>query len=389
MPFYYLDPNQVRIGPYSMEELIRLHQAGGIQLETEICTDDSHESVPFALLWNRWRHSSQIGESTGHDPGPPPLLKSQPEPTGSFTRRASRDIRAMLPHLMLPLDEFSRFAWIENRRISAIAAVGLLPLVIYAVFRDPMQLGNAFWAMALYFSAMWALFFYYVFPAPEVRVKTAAFCFFITGIVSVSALLLLYNFWPLSAVVAWIKAEHWFVRWIGFVLGVGIPEELCKAFVLLVIMRRAGGCGPQTVLFYGLMSGLGFGIYEGVKYQTQHNFEFALRATGEANAYFAAEYYLLNLVRLTTLPFLHAIWTGMAGYFLGFAFQYPERRGGLLIVAIGLPAFLHGTYNAFSATLGLPIALLSVLALNLYLAKSVDFGNLLNERKSSNEPETQ
>jgi len=47
-------------------------------------------------------------------------------------------------------------------------------------------------------------------------------------------------------------------------------------------------------------------------------------------------------------------------------------------VAIGVPALLHGSYNAFgSAALGLVIALVSVLALNLYLAKSVDFERLL------------
>ena len=100
-------------------------------------------------------------------------------------------------------------------------------------------------------------------------------------------------------------------------------------------------------------------------------------------AVFAAEYYLLNLVRLTTLPFLHAIWTGMAGYFIGFAEQFPERKRGLIIVAIGVPAFLHGSYNTFSAgAVGLIIALVSVLALNLYLAKSVDFEKLLAERRS-------
>ena len=385
MFFYYIDSHHERVGPYSMEELLRLYQAGVIQLETEVTFADHQETAPFALFLNQWQKSRPPGESASPGATPPPLTKTAPEPRGSFTERASRDIRAMLPHLMLPLDELGRFKWIENRRISVIAAVGLLPLVIYAVFRDPTQLGHAFWAMALYFSSLWALFFYYVFPTSEVSVRTAAFCFFMTGLVSVSALLLLYNFWPLSALVTWIKADHWFVRWIGFVLGVGVPEELCKAFVLFVLMRQPRQLRPQTALFYGLISGLGFGIYEGVKYQTQHNFEFARSATGEADAYFAAEYYLLNLIRLTTLPFLHAIWTGMAGYFLGFASQYPGRRGGLLIVAIGIPAFLHGTYNAFSATLGLPIALLSVLALNLYLAKSVDFGHLLNERKSANQ----
>jgi RsiW-degrading membrane proteinase PrsW (M82 family) len=96
---------------------------------------------------------------------------------------------------------------------------------------------------------------------------------------------------------------------------------------------------------------------------------------------FAAEYYLLNLIRLTTLPFLHAIWSGMAGYFIGFAAQYPDRKRGLLIVAIGVPALLHGTYNTFSGdALGLIIALISVLALSLYLSKSVEFERLLAER---------
>jgi RsiW-degrading membrane proteinase PrsW (M82 family) len=54
----------------------------------------------------------------------------------------------------------------------------------------------------------------------------------------------------------------------------------------------------------------------------------------------------LNLIRLTTLSFLHAIWTGIAGYFIGFARLYPERRTGLLMVAIGAPTLLHGCYDA-------------------------------------------
>jgi RsiW-degrading membrane proteinase PrsW (M82 family) len=162
-----------------------------------------------------------------------------------------------------------------------------------------------------------------------------------------------------------------------------VPEETCKALVLLFVVKRFKPIPPQAMLFYGLMAGLGFGIYEGVTYQTSHNFRFAINAAGNLDSTtFAAEYYLLNLIRLTTLPFLHAIWTGMAGYFIGFAAQFPNRKRGLLIVAIGVPALLHGSYNAFgSAALGLVIALVSVLALNLYLAKSVDFERLLAERR--------
>lgn len=327
------------------------------------------------------------GNPGGPPPLPPPPFPPSSGPAGSapdenFAERTGADLRLLLPHLAVPLEELRGFAWRENRRTLFLAAVGLMPLLIFAVFREPDQLVNAYWAMALYFSTIWALFFYYVFPTPDVSVRAAAAAFFITSLASVIALLALYNFWPLNRVTGWIHSENWLVAWIGYVLGVGVPEELCKAFVLFVLLRRLGPIRPQTLLFYGLMSGLGFGIYEGLKYQTRENFEFAIRRAGQPDAYFAAEYYLLNLIRLTTLPFLHAIWTGMAGYFIGFAAQFPERRRGLLVVAIGLPAALHGTYNTFGGAFGLAIALISVLALHLYRAKSADFEKLLRQRAS-------
>ena len=54
------------------------------------------------------------------------------------------------------------------------------------------------------------------------------------------------------------------------------------------------------------------------------------------------------------------------------------------MVAIGVPTLLHGCYDAFGSSLsGLGFALLSVLALVLYLAKSVDFENALSRQDST------
>ena len=51
-------------------------------------------------------------------------------------------------------------------------------------------------------------------------------------------------------------------------------------------------------------------------------------------------------------------------------------------MAVALPALLHGTYDAVSPTyFKLALALFSLLALTLYLAKSVDFEKALGERK--------
>src|SRR6185295_459142 len=148
----------------------------------------------------------------------------------SFTKRAREDLRTMLPHLALPLEELRGFRWLENRKGLAVAGIGLLPLVIYAAFGGGNQMGNAFWAMALYFSALWALFFYYVFPTPEARLAPASFCFFSTGLLSIAVLLHLYRWWPLNALLLWTQNEEdLLVQWMGFVFGVGVPEELCKA----------------------------------------------------------------------------------------------------------------------------------------------------------------
>lgn len=381
MRYFYQDSTFGRVGPYTLDELGQLHLSGAIRLDTIVIPDGSDIGIVFKDLW------AQPQSNTS--PATPPPLPGVPPPSPgpeSFTSRTGDDLRTMLPHLTLPLEELRTFRWVENKKALAIAGVGLLPLVIYAAFGGGgAGLGNAFWAMALYFSVLWALFFYYVFPTPQARFSIASLCFFATGLVSIGILLHLYRVWPLDAIFGWTHSSHDFLtQWMGFVIGVGLPEELCKAFVLFIVVQRFAPLPPQAMLFYGLMSGLGFGIYEGISYQTTHNFRFAIDAANNRDpAVFAAEYYLLNLVRLTTLPFLHAIWTGMAGYFIGFAEQFPERKRGLIIVAIGVPAILHGSYNTFSTgALGLIIALISVLALNLYLAKSVDFEKLLAERRS-------
>ena len=118
---------------------------------------------------------------------------------------------------------------------------------------------------------------------------------------------------------------------------------------------------PQSMVFYGMISGLGFGIYEGVGYQMSIN-----RGLQADDAYF------YNIVRLTSLPFLHAIWTGIAGYFIAFSVLYPRKQIGLWVLAIGIPALLHAIYNTFGwGLIGLADALLGVVILKMYLSNSL------------------
>ena len=193
-----------------------------------------------------------------------------------------------------------------------------------------------------------------------------------TSVLSIGLLLPLYQIPPLSWLYVMARSNGVLLQLMGMIFGVGIPEELCKMAVLLFLVTRGDKLTPQSMLFYGLMAGLGFGIYEGVGYQMGRNWA----VSGGSPVY-----YLSNLIRLTSLPFLHAIWTGMAGYFIGFAWLYPTRKIGLLIVAIGIPAILHGLYDVLAANgrllAAVLIAAVSVIALYLYLAKSVDFESFL------------
>ena len=93
-------------------------------------------------------------------------------------------------------------------------------------------------------------------------------------------------------------------------------------------------------MFYGLISGLGFGIKEGVGYQLG-----PYAAEAAKTGHFAA-FYLESVLRLTSLPFFHAVWTGIAAYLIWFAARLPSARAGLLVLALVIPATYHGLYDA-------------------------------------------
>ena len=157
---------------------------------------------------------------------------------------------------------------------------------------------------------------------------------------------------------------------LGFVFGVGLSEELAKMVPLLIILARAKEpLLPRTLVFYGLMAGIAFGVFEGVQYQTTVNTQLDY-----TSAFYG------NIARLTSLPFLHAIWCGIAGYFLAFANLYPRYRHALYFLAVAIPALLHGLYDTFcqgSILLAIVISFVGVFLLMTYLKRSGDYQSRL------------
>ncbi len=279
------------------------------------------------------------------------------------------DLRSFDPRLIFPLHQIRAGHWMQDRRLLLFIGAGMLPIVFVAV---PLPVMIVYIAIAFYSSCIWALFFYFLFKTRQVRPRTAVACFFITGMGSIAVLLLIQQFPPWTFLYAMTDSRNLFTRFMGMFFGVGIAEETCKAAVVWYLSSRAGRVLlPQTVVFYGMISGLGFGIYEGVGYQLTVN-----REQG------ADVGYILNVLRLTSLPFLHAVWTGISAYFLSFAMVAPKKRISLRLIAILIPAAFHGLYNTLGANLlGVGVTLLSVLFLISYLSNCEELK--LNLRRDS------
>lgn len=269
--------------------------------------------------------------------------------------------------LIMPKDTLVGRQWLSDKTLIVLAIVGLFPTFMLLL---PMTEIAVFYVIALYFSCIWGLFFYYLFKTSQVSLKTTISLFFFTQ-------LFVFVVWDLFGLVRF-NPFYYFINTpfpldlLGFVFGVGLTEEAAKMVPLLYVNKKAREpLMPRTMVFYGLMSGIAFGVFEGVQYQVTIN----------AQMDYTSAFYS-NIARLTSLPFLHAIWCAIAGYFIAFANLYPKYRRSLYFLAIAIPALLHGIYDTFcqsSTLVALIISFLGVFLLMTYLKRGSDYQHRLKQ----------
>ena len=151
--------------------------------------------------------------------------------------------------------------------------------------------------------------------------------------------------------------------------GVAIIEKLLKQiYVYFFIVQNKSVTYPRSAIFYGMVAGLAFGIYEGVEYQMTFN------KTLDAN-----NNYFYNIIRLTSLPFFHAIWAGIGGYFVSLSFIQLKYKYSFRITGLLLPAILHTFYNLIGLNIfGISCIIISSILLTVYLTRSDLVGKELN-----------
>ena len=336
----YIIRNQHEYGPYEASDIARYVEEGRL------------------LLNDRARDAESDVEGTVEELLAARGIRPRVRNRGTLMEQ----LRYIGHAFIFPKDDMERHHIMEDKRLLILAIVGLSLSIIMLL---PIGGYLVFYAVSLYFATIWGLFFAYFFRTRQISKSKAVSTFFLTQL---GVFIIFSGLNELNFFYAFTSAPFP-LSILGYILGIGLTEEFAKMIPLLVLERRAREPQlPQTMVFYGLMAGIAFGVFEGVQYQTSIN----IRAD-----YTTA--FVLNIARLTSLPFLHAVWAGICGYFVGMAGLYPQYRKSLYMLALAIPATLHGLYDLFAGSfylVSLVIAFLSVFLLMAYLRRS----NALRER---------
>ncbi len=124
---------------------------------------------------------------------------------------------------------------------------------------------------------------------------------------------------------------------LGFTFGVGLCEEFCKAMPLLAYFRNEARVTWRGAMLWGLASGVGFGIAEGIMYSGDY--------------YNGRAYAGIYFVRFFSCVALHAIWSATVAitlYRRQAEWQSADElyeHAFIVLKVIAIPMVLHGLYD--------------------------------------------
>lgn len=221
---------------------------------------------------------------------------------------------------------------------------------------------HAHWVIALAFAVAYFLFLLLFFKGSRKYTKGLLFSGIFTGTAGillllafqfaafsmpliiprgiVGLILLIVKLIGLSYSLADDPNKGFLLSFVGYTCGVGLCEEITKIIPLLFRIKPIPGEEDPTwnsLLLWGLASGFGFGIAEGIMYSGRY--------------YNGIEGLDMYLVRFISCVTLHAMWAGAAGIMV------YRRQGDLLgagdnwtycgrvVLIVLVPMTLHGLYD--------------------------------------------
>lgn len=147
-----------------------------------------------------------------------------------------------------------------------------------------------------------------------------------------------------------------------FLFGVAFVEEFLKYLAVRVgALSNAALDEPLDVMLYMVVAGLGFAAFENI-----------LLLFGLIQTYPISDVFFVNMIRFAQAVSLHALASGLLGYFLALSLFWKKQSGFLVPTGFILATLLHGFFNFYIFTIGgqsffllilpiLPLAAIAVL----------------------------
>ena len=238
-------------------------------------------------------------------------------------------------HILLPVRSWLKDpGWKQGSRLLVIA-YGLLPSLFVVLFSATHDLSAPGWAYSLAIAPLWAVTFWVLIrPGPITKLIAWLAVAIIAGVMVLLPIVTL----PWEDALDKTATVHNLLPWI---YGVGFAEEVTKALPILVAALLLRWVWKITLdvriwMFLGTIAGLAFGVRESVLYTSSYLMQ------GNHKAGLAVPLILTFAQRVFVDGFQHAVWAGIAAFFIGMGVNYRRRRIPLILFGITLPAVLHG-----------------------------------------------
>jgi RsiW-degrading membrane proteinase PrsW (M82 family) len=250
--------------------------------------------------------------------------------------------------------------WRQGLRLLVIA-YALLPLVFLALFASSGNLTTPGWAYSLYIAPLWGVAFWLLIRPPEPHGKREL----LIGLGIVIWVMIWMSLITIN-VNSVLNPKSLFGA-----LAVGFNEEITKALPILVaalglLKLRSVKLDVRMWMFLGTIAGLTFGVREASQYTT-----IAIEHIAAAAVHHSANAAVIGALsfayRVFVDGFQHAIWAGVAAFFIGIAVNYPRRRVPLILFGVTIAAVLHALNDWYLSNFSLPWPWILLQAFSLLL----------------------
>jgi RsiW-degrading membrane proteinase PrsW (M82 family) len=250
--------------------------------------------------------------------------------------------------------------WRQGLRLLVIA-YALLPLVFLALFASSGNLTTPGWAYSLYIAPLWGVAFWLLIRPPEPHGKQEL----LIGL----GIVIWVMIW-MSVITINLNSVLSPESPLGALL-VGFNEEITKALPILVaalglLKLRSVKLDVRMWMFLGTIAGLTFGVREASQYTTvaiEHIAAAAVHHSANAAVIGALSF----AYRVFVDGFQHAIWAGVAAFFIGIGVNYPRRRVPLILFGVTIAALLHALNDWYLSNFSLPWPWILLQAFSLLL----------------------